>query len=78
MRAADGTPLKTALSPRAAAREDQSHGRRCATVSFIVLSFIAPILMMLYNSVLRSRCGLKTCPPRWWQLLQQWDGKDIP
>lgn len=76
MRAADGTPLKTALA-RAQRREKiKAMGVVAPLFAFIVLSFIAPILVMLYNSVYDPDVAENL--PTTVVALQQWDGKDVP
>ncbi|MGL4591751.1 MAG: ABC transporter permease, partial [Aestuariivirga sp.] len=51
MRAADGTPLKVALA-RAERRERlKALGLVLPLFAFIVLSFLVPIFVMLYNAV---------------------------
>ena len=51
MRSADGTPLKVALA-RAERRERiKALGLVTPLFAFIVLSFLIPILVMLYNAV---------------------------
>ncbi len=76
MRAADGTPLKTALA-RAQRREKiKAMGVVAPLFAFIVLSFIAPILVMLFNSVYDPDVAENL--PTTVVALQQWDGKDVP
>jgi putative spermidine/putrescine transport system permease protein len=76
MRAADGTPLKTALA-RAQRREKiKAIGVVAPLFAFIVLSFIAPILVMLFNAVYDPDVAENL--PTTVVALQQWDGKDIP
>jgi putative spermidine/putrescine transport system permease protein len=76
MRAADGTPLKTALA-RAQRREKiKAMGVVAPLFAFIVLSFIAPILVMLYNAVYDPDVAENL--PTTVVVLQQWDGKDVP
>jgi putative spermidine/putrescine transport system permease protein len=76
MRAADGTPLKIALA-RAQRREKiKAMGVVAPLFAFIVLSFIAPILVMLYNSVYDPDVAENL--PSTVVALQQWDGKDVP
>jgi putative spermidine/putrescine transport system permease protein len=76
MRAADGTPLKLALA-RAERREKlKALGLIAPLFAFIVLSFVAPILVMLYNSV--HDADIAENMPRTAAALKQWDGKDLP
>jgi len=76
MRAADGTPLKTALA-RAERRERLKALALVAPLfAFIVLSFVVPILVMLYNSVYDPDVAENM--PRTVVALQEWDGKDLP
>ena len=76
MRAADGTPLKTALA-RAQRRERlKALGLVVPLFAFIALSFVVPILVMLYNSVYDPDVADNL--PRTIVALQQWDGKDVP
>ncbi len=76
MRAADGTPLKEALAR--AQRSDRLKALALVTplFAFIVLSFLIPILVMLYNSVYDPDVAENL--PTTVQALQQWDGKDLP
>jgi len=76
MRAADGTPLKTALA-RAQRRERlKAAGLVLPLFGFIILSFVVPILVMLYNSVYDP--DVTDNLPRTVVALKQWDGKDVP
>lgn len=76
MRAADGTPLKIALA-RAQRREKiKAMGVVAPLFVFIVLSFVAPILVMLYNAVYDPDVAENL--PTTVVALQQWDGKDVP
>ncbi|MFN4143895.1 ABC transporter permease [Aestuariivirga sp.] len=76
MRAADGTPLKQALA-RAERRERlKALGLVLPLFAFIVLSFVVPILVMLYNSV--HDPDVAENMPRTIEALRQWDGKDLP
>ena len=76
MRAADGTPLKVALA-RAERRERlKALALVMPLFAFIVLSFVVPILVMLYNSVYDPDVAENM--PRTSVALQQWDGKDLP
>jgi putative spermidine/putrescine transport system permease protein len=76
MRAADGTPLKVALA-RAERRERlKALGLVAPLFAFIVLSFVVPILVMLYNSVYDPDVAENM--PRTVQMLQGWDGGDVP
>jgi putative spermidine/putrescine transport system permease protein len=76
MRAADGTPLKLALA-RAERRERlKALGLVLPLFAFIVLSFVVPILVMLYNAV--HDPDVADNMPRTVQALQMWDGKELP
>lgn len=76
MRAADGTPLKVALA-RAERRERmKALGLVLPLFAFIILSFVVPILVMLYNSVYDP--DVSENMPLTVQALRAWDGKDIP
>ena len=76
MRAADGTPLKIALA-RAERRERLKALALVAPLfAFIVLSFVVPILVMLYNSIYDPDVAENM--PRTVVALQQWDGKELP
>jgi putative spermidine/putrescine transport system permease protein len=76
MRAADGTPLKTALA-RAERREKlKAMGLVLPLFAFIVLSFVVPIVVMLYNAVYDP--DIADNLPQTVTALQQWDGKDLP
>ncbi|MCB1380278.1 MAG: ABC transporter permease [Alphaproteobacteria bacterium] len=76
MRAADGTPLKLALA-RALRREKlKAVGLVLPLFAFIVLSFVVPILVMLYNAVYDP--DVSDNLPGTVAALRQWDGKDLP
>jgi putative spermidine/putrescine transport system permease protein len=76
MRAADGTPLKVALA-RAERRERlKALGLVTPLFLFIILSFLVPILVMLYNAVYDPDVAENL--PQTVEALQQWDGKDVP
>lgn len=76
MRAADGTPLKVALA-RAERRERlKALGLVLPLFGFIVLSFVVPILVMLYNSVYDP--DVSENMPQTVQALKTWDGKELP
>ncbi len=76
MRAADGTPLKVALA-RAERRERlKALGLVLPLFAFIVLSFLIPIFVMLYNAVYDPDVADNL--PKTVVALQQWDGKDLP
>jgi putative spermidine/putrescine transport system permease protein len=76
MRAADGTPLKIALA-RAQRREKlKALGLVAPLFGFILLSFVFPILVMLYNAVYDPDVAQNL--PTTVVALQQWDGKDLP
>ncbi len=76
MRAADGTPLKVALA-RAQRREKiKALGLVAPLFGFILLSFVFPILVMLYNAVYDPDVAENL--PTTVVALQDWDGKDLP
>lgn len=76
MRAADGTPLKLALA-RAERREKlKALGLVLPLFAFIVLSFVVPIIVFLYNSVYDP--DVAQTLPRTVVALSTWDGKDLP
>ncbi len=76
MRAADGTPLKVALA-RAERRERlKALGLVAPLFAFIVLSFVVPIIVMLYNSVYDP--DVAQTLPRTVEALSTWDGKELP
>jgi putative spermidine/putrescine transport system permease protein len=76
MRAADGTPLKVALA-RAERRERlKALGLVAPLFAFIVLSFVVPILVMLYNSVYDP--DVADNMPRTVVALKAWDGRELP
>jgi putative spermidine/putrescine transport system permease protein len=76
MRAADGTPLKTALA-RAQRRERlKALGLVLPLFAFIILSFVVPILVMLYNAVYDPDVAENL--PATVEALQQWDGQGLP
>jgi len=76
MRAADGTPLKVALA-RAQRREKlRAMGLILPLFLFIVLSFVTPILVMLYNAVYDPDVADNL--PQTISALKAWDGTDLP
>ena len=76
MRAADGTPLKTRLR-RAERREKIKAVSLVAPLFlFIVLSFLTPIVVMLYNAIHDPDVAENL--PQTVAALHQWDGKDVP
>jgi putative spermidine/putrescine transport system permease protein len=76
MRAADGTPLKVALA-RAERREKlKALALILPLFAFIILSFVIPILVMLYNSV--HDPDVAENMPQTIVALSQWDGGDLP
>lgn len=76
MRAADGTPLKVALA-RAERRERlKALGLVTPLFLFIVMSFLVPILVMLYNAVYDP--DISENLPQTVVALKAWDGKDVP
>ena len=76
MRAADGTPLKIALA-RAQRREKiKAIGLVAPLFGFILLSFVFPILLMLYNAVYDPDVAENL--PATVTALRDWDGMDLP
>ena len=76
MRAADGTPLKTALA-RAERRERlKALALVLPLFAFIIFSFVLPILLMLYNAVYDPDVAENM--PQTVVALKGWDGKDLP
>jgi putative spermidine/putrescine transport system permease protein len=76
MRAADGTPLKIALA-RAQRRERlKALGLVSPLFAFIILSFLIPIGVMLYNAVYDP--DLPDNLPQTVVALKAWDGTDVP
>ncbi len=76
MRAADGTPLKTALA-RAERREKfKAMALVLPLFAFIIFSFVLPILLMLYNAVYDPDVAENM--PQTVVALKSWDGKELP
>jgi len=76
MRAADGTPLKTALA-RAERREKlKAMALVLPLFAFIIFSFVIPIVLMLYNSVYDPDVAENM--PQTVVALKGWDGKEVP
>ena len=76
MRAADGTPLKVALA-RAERRDKlKAIGLVMPLFAFVLLSFLVPIMVMLYNAV--HDPDVADNLPQTIVALRQWDGKDLP
>lgn len=76
MRAADGTPLKEALARAERSERLKALGLVAPLFIFIVVAFLIPILVMLYNSVYDPDVAENL--PSTVVALQQWDGKDLP
>jgi putative spermidine/putrescine transport system permease protein len=76
MRAADGMPLKLKL--RQAERREvlRAFALIAPLFLFIVISFLFPILVMMKNAFYDP--NLANTLPQTSQLLQAWDGKDLP
>ena len=76
MRAADGTPLKTKL--RQAERREvlRAFALIAPLFLFIVISFLIPIAIMLQNAFYDP--DVSNTLPQTIQLLQPWDGKQVP
>jgi len=76
MRAADGTPLKTRLR-RAERREKvKALGLVAPLFLFIVLTFLTPIVVMLYNAIYDPDIAENL--PQTVSILKDWDGKELP
>ena len=76
MRAADGTPLKTALA-RAERREKfKAMALVLPLFAFIIFSFVLPIVLMLYNAVYDPDVAENM--PQTVVALKGWDGKEVP
>ncbi|WP_421694002.1 ABC transporter permease [Aestuariivirga sp.] len=76
MRAADGTPLKTALA-RAERRERlKALALVLPLFAFIIFSFVLPIILMLYNAVYDPDVAENM--PQTVVALKGWDGKELP
>ena len=76
MRAADGTPLKVALARAELSQKLWAVALVMPLFIFILLSFVVPIIVMLWNSV--HDPDVAENMPRTVQALQSWDGKDLP
>src|SRR5687768_1784081 len=76
MRAADGTPLKTALQRAMFRDKFRAFLLVAPLLLFIILSFVVPIVVMLYNAVHDPDVAENL--PQTVVALQQWDGKDLP
>ncbi len=76
MRAADGTPLKTKLRQAERRETLRALSLIAPLFLFIVISFLIPIIIMLKNAFYDP--DVRDSLPQTIQLLNQWDGKDVP
>ena len=74
--AADGIPLKTKLSQAYRLRRLRALGLVLPLFVFILISFLIPIVDMLFNSVDNPLLSEKL--PKTVQILEKWDGQDLP
>jgi putative spermidine/putrescine transport system permease protein len=76
MRAADGTPLKRKLAQAERRERLKALGLIAPLFLFILITFLMPIGMMLYNAIhdpdIRDNLPLTVAA------LSNWDGKDVP
>src|SRR5260370_31573428 len=75
-RTSDGTPLKVKLQRAERRRKLRAVGLVLPLFAFIVVAFIFPIGVMLFNAVHDD--SLATILPRTTTTLRDWDGKDLP
>src|SRR6202051_805116 len=75
-RTSDGTPLKLKLQRAERRRKLRAVGLVLPLFAFIVVAFIFPIGVMLFNAVHDD--SLATILPRTTTTLRDWDGKDLP
>lgn len=76
MRAADGTPLKVKLRQTERRERIKALGLVLPLFLFIAITFLTPILVMLYNAVYDPDVGESL--PQTTVALKGWDGKDLP
>ena len=76
MRAADGTPLRTALARAERRNRIRAFALVVPLFAFIVLSFLVPIFVMLYNAVYDPDVAENL--PQTIVALESWDGNDLP
>jgi len=75
-RTSDGTPLKVKLQRAERRRKLRAVGLVLPLFAFIVVAFVFPIGVMLFNAVHDD--SLATILPRTTTTLRDWDGKDLP
>ncbi len=76
MRAADGTPLKAKLKQAERRERIRALGLVAPLFLFIVVTFLIPILVMLYNAI--HDPDVRDNLPLTVSALSNWDGKDLP
>ena len=75
-RTADGVPLKVKLRRAERRRKLKAVGLVLPLFLFIVIAFVVPIGIMLFNAVHDDT--LLTLMPKTTAALASWDGKDLP
>ena len=75
-RTADGVPLKVRLRQAERRRQLKAVGLVLPLFLFVLLAFVVPIGVMLFDSVHDDT--LLTLMPKTTTALQSWDGKDLP
>jgi len=75
-RTSDGTPLKIKLQRAERRRKMKAVGLVLPLLTFILLAFIFPIGVMLFNSVHDDTLSILL--PRTTAMLRNWDGRDLP
>ena len=75
-RTADGVPLKVKLRRAERRRQLKAVGLVLPLFLFIVIAFVVPIGVMLFNAVHDDT--LLTLMPKTTAALASWDGKDLP
>jgi putative spermidine/putrescine transport system permease protein len=76
VRTTDGVPLKLKLQRTERRRKLKAVGLVLPLFLFIVMAFVVPIGVMLFNAVHDNR--LQTMLPETMKALANWDGKDLP
>jgi putative spermidine/putrescine transport system permease protein len=76
VRTVDGTPLKTMLQRTERKRKLRAVALVMPLFLFIIISFVTPIGVMLFNAVHDNE--FLTNLPKTMAALQGWDGKDLP
>jgi putative spermidine/putrescine transport system permease protein len=74
--AADGTPLKQALRQSQKIERRRAFGLVAPLLLFILIVFVAPILVMIWRSVYNPE--IRNFLPQTAAALQDWDGKGVP